>query len=330
MVGISIGTTVWILLYQPYVVPTDAENRITFAIAPNEPLQSVAQRLEEENLIRSADLFLLYTRLRNTDGSIQAGTFRLERGQSVIRFHDQLLSASEVLTSVFIPEGSSIRQIGAHLEAAGLVDAQAFENFATNTTLLSSYGITATSLQGFLFPDTYFFSVNASMQDIARTMVDEFFRILEELGVDSTTMSSGEFYQRVVMASIIEREYRIADEAPLISSVFYNRIEQGIPLQSCATVVYIITEEERKTHPSRLFFSDLERESLFNTYVHPGLPPKPISSPSKVALHASFFPAETDYLFFVVEASGSGAHVFSKRYEAHLAAAQLLYLKQES
>ena len=139
-------------------------------------------------------------------------------------------------------------------------------------------------------------------------------------------MTSGEIDDVVRLASVVEREYRVPEEAPLIASVFYNRLEQGIKLQSCATVAYIITEIHGKPHPDRLFFSHLEIPSEFNTYLYEGLPPLPISNPGATALEAAFHPADTDYLFFVVKDPDAGTHNFSRSYNEHLNAKDL-YLK---
>ncbi len=318
------------LLYTPLESLAEEESPVEFTISKNESLQEIATRLASEALVRSARLFLLYTRFRGTDGQVPAGTFMVERGKHLVDFHDDLMVGQEILTSVLIPEGATIRQIARRLEKANLVDAKAFEDYAHENTVLKSYGLDIPSLQGFLFPDTYYFSPQESMENIAKTMVEEFFKTLAELEIDYTAFNDSIFYNRVVMASIVEREYRVAEEAPLIASVFYNRLEQGMRLQSCATIVFVITEEEGNPHPTRLFFSDLERTSLYNTYLHQGPPPTPIASPGREALSASFFPADTDYLFFVVNPAEPGTHTFTTQYSDHLVAAHLLYIKQES
>jgi UPF0755 protein len=129
------------------------------------------------------------------------------------------------------------------------------------------------------------------------------------------------------LASIVEREYMDEREAPLIASVFLNRLDRGMRLESCATVVYVMTEIEGLEHPSRLFFSDLNRPSEFNTYVNSGLPPAPISGVGEVALSAAFNPADSDYLFFVLQGPDATEHTFSVTYDDHLSASQVYYFK---
>jgi UPF0755 protein len=129
------------------------------------------------------------------------------------------------------------------------------------------------------------------------------------------------------MASIVEREYRSPDEAPVMAGVFYNRLKLRMRLQSCATVVYVITEIQGKPHPSRLFDKDIEIKDPYNTYTQRGLPPGPIASPGLTALNAAINPAETDYLYFRLVNQAEGRHYFSKTLDGHIQAAAL-YTKE--
>ena len=124
----------------------------------------------------------------------------------------------------------------------------------------------------------------------------------------------------------MEREYRVTEEASLIASVFYNRLALNIALGSCATVEYVITEEQGKPHPEFLNYRDLEIVSDYNTYLFPGLPPGPISNPGETALRAAFFPEESDFLYFLLQNAESGRHYFSRTYTEHNEA-KVVYLK---
>jgi UPF0755 protein len=128
------------------------------------------------------------------------------------------------------------------------------------------------------------------------------------------------------LASIVEREYRAIDEAPLIAGVFYNRLRIGMPLQSCATVEYVITEIQGKPHPERLFDRDTEIRDPYNTYIRSGLPPGPISVPSRIALDAVFHPQASDYLYFRLINPAEGRHYFSRTLDEHIQAGAL-YVK---
>jgi UPF0755 protein len=123
----------------------------------------------------------------------------------------------------------------------------------------------------------------------------------------------------------VEREYRAPEEAPLMAGVFYNRLARRMRLESCATVEYVITEIEGKPHPDRLYTEDLWIESDYNTYRHSGLPPAPICNPGSVALRAAIAPQKSDYLYFRV--SGNGKHYFSKTFDEHIRAGELVLKK---
>jgi UPF0755 protein len=129
------------------------------------------------------------------------------------------------------------------------------------------------------------------------------------------------------MASIVEREYRADDEAPLIASVFYNRLKRNIGLESCATLEYIITEIQQKAHPEYITLEDEKIDSPYNTYKWAGLPPGPISNPGRIALEAAFHPARTGYLYFVLRDQQAGRHFFSRDLSEHNQA-KYLYLKK--
>jgi UPF0755 protein len=135
-----------------------------------------------------------------------------------------------------------------------------------------------------------------------------------------------ELNKRIIIASIVEREYRIPEEAAIMAGVFYNRLNIGMALQSCATVEYIITEIQGRRPPMVIYNRDLEIRDPYNTYLRPGLPPGPISAPGETALRAAFFPEETDYLFFRLVDLASGRHYFSRTLDDHIRAASL-YVK---
>jgi len=154
-------------------------------------------------------------------------------------------------------------------------------------------------------------------------MVETFKRRVAEALPESASLSPQELHERLILASIVEREYRVPGEAPLMASVFSNRLRIGMALQSCATVVYVITEELGKPHPELLLFRDLEIESPFNTYLNRGLPPAPIANPGLVALLAALEPEKTEYLYFRLVDAAAGRHKFSVTYDEHEDAAPL-------
>ena len=186
-----------------------------------------------------------------------------------------------------------------------------------DSEIMESLHIPANSADGYLFPDTYYFQKDFPPQKVLEYMVATYFRNLDRVFPFYVDLSDEKLQEKLILASIIEKEYRVEEEAPLIASVFNNRIKIGMPLQSCATVIYVITEEQGKEHPERIFFRDLEIPSAFNTYLNNDLPPAPISNPGITALSAAFNPAQTDYLFFVVKDSMLGTHTFTSNLADH-------------
>jgi UPF0755 protein len=153
-------------------------------------------------------------------------------------------------------------------------------------------------------------------------MTDNFFSKIESISPSFREMSMQELNEIVILASIVEREYRLVQEAPIMAGVFNNRLRINMLLQSCATVEYIITEIQGRPHPNVLLYRDLEIQNPYNTYMYRGLPPGPISAPGVVALSAAMFPARTDYLFFRLVDPSSGRHYFSRTYDAHIRAGE--------
>lgn len=299
---------------------------VSFTIERGETLASVADRLQSLAVIRSAIVLQTIARLSGTETRIQSGTYQISDRMSATEMHQFLLSGNQVLVRVTIPEGLTAARVARRLAEAQVTDEEAFLQAVNDPALASQLGVPADSLHGFLFPDTYAFTEEQPAGEVAAHMVNRFFQVAEAVAPSGGVPEGRELYDAVILASIVEREYRVPEEAPTIASVFYNRIAENMRLESCATVVYVMTEQENLPHPQRLFYRDLERTSPYNTYRHGGLPPGPIANPGRTALDAAFNPAKTDYLFFVWYGPGSDGHQFSRSLAEHNEA-RLLYLK---
>ena len=272
----------------------------------------VAQLLEKHKLINSALFFRLYLRLGGNSQSIQVGRYMLHDGMWMNEIAERLVSGKVALHAITIPEGWHHRQIGDFLASKGLVkNRQEFIDLSRDPKLLKKYRILDNSTEGYLYPETYMIPDNYSAADLHRLMLEKFFEVLKELG--STEYSPKELRQSIILASIVEREARHAKERPIIARVFLNRLKKQMKLESCATVQYLFDRSKPK-----LYLSDLARPSPYNTYIHHGMPPGPISNPGKAALEAAFLPRHNDYLYFVVKPDGT--HHFSERYSEHLRA----------
>jgi UPF0755 protein len=287
-----------------------------------ESAQSVGRRLERAGLIKSRYFWNLICRYNAEH--LKTGTYRIEVPASQIAIHRILISGRQILYRVTIPEGVTLKKTASILEDAGICLAQDFLEAAKDQSILERYAIPNNSMEGYLFPDTYLLPSEYPAARVVASMADNFFAKLKQIYPSVSGMSPNEVNEKVILASIIEREYRVASEAPLMAGVFYNRLNIGMALQSCATIEYIITEIQGRPHPSVLYKRDIEIRNPYNTYLVPGLPPGPISAPGAVALNAVFSPEETGFFFFFLEDPKSGRHYFSATLDEHIRAGQLV------
>jgi len=316
-----IGALGLFLMYQDGIRAPDGFNSDThFIVQEGEALSTLAKRLEEEGLIRSTFSLRVYAWLRGSERKFQQGEYLLKAGSDLLNIHDQIVEGRQLLLRVTIPEGLTSSEIAQLVDQADITDKEGFIAAVSSAEILDEYGLVSSTLEGFLYPDTYLFPRNSSPVSVVKTMVSRFMEVMENIKPGIGSQKISDWYSMVVLASIVEREYRAPEEAPIISSVFQNRLRWNIPLGSCATVEYIITEIQGRPHPRRIFFSDTEIQSPFNTYINSGIPPSPIGNPGYVALRAAFFPADTDFLFFVVKDPVNGTHTFTKNMNDHLQA----------
>lgn len=307
--------------------PGTAENQVECKIdvVQGTTIRSVSKELESRGIIRSADL--LYLLARKNGSVVKSGTYTVNSAMTPSEILELLASGQQEYISVSIPEGFTVGQIGALLETKGIVSKEAFVSMTKDVFLLEKYGIPGPSFEGYLFPDTYYFNRGMDCESIISMMVDNFFKKIESID-GLKEKKPAELFYIVRLASVVEREYRVADEAPIIASVFTNRLNAGAGLYSCATVVYMLTEVLGRPHPDRVLTADTKIDNPYNTYVHAGLPPGAISNPGLIALRAAAHPAETDYWFFVVEDEAAGRHVFTENLEDHNQAKYNLSVKR--
>jgi UPF0755 protein len=282
---------------------------------------SVGRRLEAAGVIRNRYFWTALSRIKKE--FIKTGMYRIELPLSQMAIHSLLVSGDQILIKVTVPEGVTLKKTAGILEEAGICEAAAFLSAAASQRILDSYRIPGETMEGYLFPDTYFFPLSYPAERVVSAMADTFFRRLEEIAFSAASLSPAEINSRVIIASIVEREYRVDEEAALMAGVFFNRLGIGMALQSCATVEYIITEIQNRPHPEVLYNRDIEIRDPYNTYIRPGLPPGPISAPGTTALKAAFFPRPSDFLYFRLIDAGAGRHYFSRTLDDHIKAASL-------
>ena len=219
------------------------------------------------------------------------------------------LARGEIYThSVVIPEGFNIFEVAQAIQQAGLGAAGDFlAATRTEAGLVRDFDPRAASLEGYLFPDTYQFTRTQSMHDMLQVMVRRFERESRQIGLTENV------HAVVTVASIVEKETAIASERPLVASVYYNRLQRHMALAADPTVAYAALLNQR--YRGTIYQSDLQFDSAYNTYKHPGLPPGPIANPGLASLKAAMNPSHSDYLYFV--ADGQGGHRFSSNFEEH-------------
>lgn len=271
----------------------------------------IAELLEEEGLIRSAWAFRLWAKLKRLDDNLQAGSYALSPSMSTQQII-AVISTGQVHTKGFtIPEGTRLMGIGEILEREGICTALEFERALKDVKLPAGLPAEANeSLEGYLFPDTYLVSEETTAEEIVAMMVGRFLELWREELSDAAEDSGMSMHQIVTLASIIEKEALLDEERALVSAVFHNRLERGMRLESCATVLYAVDKTDE-----RITIQDLKVDHPYNTYKYNKLPPGPICSPGLKSLIASVAPADVDYLFFI--SCGDGSHHFSKSYVEH-------------
>ncbi|MEE0134089.1 MAG: endolytic transglycosylase MltG [Treponema sp.] len=316
----GIGAGWWILSQKP--VAQDQVSAISYKleVPSGTGIKTVATQLESENIIRSRLVFYLLARKENLQ--MKAGVYEVQSSMGLTEIFEILESGRQEHLVVSIPEGLTLSKIAALLEAEQIISAQDFIRAAKNPLLLAEYQVPASSFEGYLFPDTYYFIPDMKAEAVVRMLVDTFFKKIA--GIEGlATLSPQELFEVVTLASIVEREYQVTEEAPLIASVFKNRLKKNIGLYSCATVVYIITEIEGRPHPEIVTNKDLKLDSPYNTYKWAGLPPGPISNPGLIALSAAANPPKTPYYYFRVTNAGDGSHHFSEDFQEHVEMGEL-------
>ncbi|MCR5125912.1 MAG: endolytic transglycosylase MltG [Treponema sp.] len=284
-------------------------------------VRSIAEMLKEKNLIKSSKVFYYIVRFPNlllkADKEIvfKSGVYEISPAMDTVEIIKLFVDGKQAFVKTSIPEGLTTRKIARLLDQNKVCDYDEFIQAASNQDTLKKFGIQAANCEGYLFPDTYYFYPNMDANEVVSMMIENFFENLQSIeGQENATSID---YTKLILASIVEREYRVDEEAPLIASVFLNRMDVGMGLESCATIEYIITEIQGKPHPEVITYKDLKIDSPYNTYKWSALPPGPISNPGKVAISAVLNPAESNFYYFTLTDSERGSHTFSRTLKAH-------------
>ncbi len=303
--------------------PSTDDTPIPFSIQAGENGVTIASRLEHLGIIRDAELFRLLLRYWGVDAQIEAGDYSLRRNMPMSEVANQLQHGRLRARKVTIREGLRAEEIAHLLASEGLVDQEEFIRLVRDDAFHYDFlrdrpANAPKTLEGFLFPDTYQFPVNITATAVIDTMLQNFDqRVTIEMRKQALDQGLN-LFQVLTLASIIEREAGVAEERPIIASVYLNRLRRGMYLEADPTVQYAkgYDQQTGRWWP-HLSLDELRAvDSPFNTFIHPGLPPGPICSPGLASIQAVLNPGDTKYLFF--HAKGDGSHAFAETYEQHL------------
>lgn len=311
VIGVSLSAIVAVGFWRYLDTPAGSERTDCYVeVPPGATCVEVAAILERAGIIRGVRRFRWLAWFKGAETQIKAGYYTFHPAMKPSEVLERLVKGESQAVTVTIPEGYTVRQIAALLQGKGLADAGAFLSLASDPECVHSLGFGGTSLEGFLFPDTYRFSKGMGEQRIARVMTARFREVFKEEYRERLKELGITLEELVTLASIIEKETADPAERNLVSAVLHNRLKGGMLLQSDPTVIYGIEDFQ-----GNLTSEHLQRAHPYNTYLVKGLPPQPIANPGEASLKAALFPASVPYRYFV--SKNNGTHYFSTTLEEH-------------
>ena len=266
--------------------------------------KGIVDVLEKNEIIRKNNYtFRILTKLLKLEDQLKYGEYNLSPSMNMLQILDRLVKGEVIVYKITIPEGYTCTQIAELLDKKEVAEKEAFLKLVKDSEKTS---------EGYLFPDTYEVPKKYGAENMSKVMLTNFNQIaIENEFTDRAEEIGFSLDEIIILASIIEKEAKFSDEKNKVSSVFHNRLEKGMKLQSCATIQYILEKPKE-----RLDENDLKIDSPYNTYLYIGLPPGPICNPGLDSIIAALEPEEEDYLYFVL--GENGKHIFSKTYQEHL------------
>ncbi|MBW2465856.1 MAG: endolytic transglycosylase MltG [Deltaproteobacteria bacterium] len=310
-IGFPLCWLLWIGAFAIYPPPASPDRRIDVVIPANTGISEIERILADKKIIQDDPRFSMLAVLTGAARKLQAGEYRFEAGKRPLEVIDFLKRGKVLYRPVTLPEGTEMARIAEILEDRGWVDSTKFFDLAHDPAVLQEMGVKAESLEGYLFPDTYYLSRGQqNEEDIIRMMVTRHNQVYGKLTGNAVGSHLDLTHHEIItLAAIVEKETGLPHERQLVASVFMNRLAKGMRLQADPTVRYGYSA----AGPLRQ--TELKRQSPYNTYAIKGLPPGPITNPGEAAIQAVISPARTDYLYFVLKDDGS--HYFSRTLEEH-------------
>lgn len=296
----------------PPVAPK-SDQKIAVKIKPGTGVTDIANILNEAGVVPDTDDFIFTVKMFRSSEKLQAGQYQFPTGLSNYDVLKILTQGKVSQTKILIPEGYTARQIASLVQRELEIDSTQFMKLVHDDAFISELSVEDVSLEGYLYPDTYYFYWGITAKEVIRYLVSELLGKYDETLTAKASDLGMTMHQVLTLASIIEGEAMLDKERAIISAVYHNRLKRGMLLQADPTIQYIISDG-----PRRLLNRDLEIDSPYNTYKYPGLPPGPVNNPGILSIKAALEPADVPYLFFV--AVGDGSHKFSRNLQEHNAA----------
>lgn len=298
-----------------FFTANSSDNSIRLLLVEPGSFKKTVDQLSKEGLISDPNTFYRIGRIMGTGRKVRVGEYEFRMNMTPAEIFSVITSGKSVLHAVKIPEGFNLEQVADELASKGVVDRQEFLKLARDPRMVRLLDIPSPTLEGYLYPDTYSFTRFTGDRVIIKTMVDRFKSVYNNDVKDKAQAVGMSMNDVVTLASVIEKETGAAEERPLISSVFHNRLKLNMPLQSDPTVIYGKAGDKKN-----ITKKDLLTPSPYNTYTKKGLPVGPISNPGRESLVAAVSPAKSDYLYFV--SKNEGVHQFSHSLQDHNNAVQ--------
>lgn len=300
------------LYYWPHS-STVLDEGVSVIIKNGDSFSRVTRNLSDNEIIKNRLFFYLYGRIQGFDHQIKAGQYFFQGSLSYHEIYQKIVKGLIVTQPVTFYEGMRATQMAKRLAQTLEADSTQFMYWVKNAAYCKSLGVNATTLEGYLFPDTYFFPVEVDAKYAIEQMVNRFFEVVHDSIIQQAETKGMTLHDLVILASIVEGEAAIAEERPKIAALYLNRLKKRIPLQADPTIQYIIAGG-----PRRLLNKDLEIDSPYNTYLYRGLPFGPVNNPGLASMLAVLNPDSVNYLYMV--ANGDGSHTFSSNLEDHIRA----------
>ncbi|HLR21625.1 MAG TPA: endolytic transglycosylase MltG [Tissierellaceae bacterium] len=314
LIFIMLGLVVLIFLPN-YFSNTQNDEKVKFVVNNGDNLTTVSQKLYNKGVIRSKYWF----KYKGSDiaAKLKPGEYAIPANTDIEEIYEILKKGGEEESvAITFPEGLTLYEFAQRVEEKGISTSDEFIDATNKYFKENSYDFNNDdnyfNMEGYLFPDTYNFGKDQTIDEIVEKLVDTMDKVFTEDDLAQMKELDLNKHKILTIASLIEREAENDEERQDISGVIYNRLKEDMPLQIDATVIY--GKGEGREHTTRVLYSDLEKDNPYNTYKNEGLTPGPIASPGKESIHAALYPKEHDYLFYVL---GEDGHVFAETYDEH-------------